>query len=242
LAIEAPGQVFVRGRGLDCEFGGSMRVTGTTSAPRTIGALHMRRGSISLAGRTLTFTDGTIDFNGGSLSDPSLHLVATSSTSSVTATLSIDGTAQAPKITLSSVPALPQDEVLSYLLFGRGVGRLGALEVAEIAAGLATLTGTGGAVGDPLNAVRQGLGLDRLSVGNSAKGSPTLEAGRYVAPGVYLGAQQSASGGGSQAVVQVDIAKGLKLQGTAGTGSSSATGAAGASNGTSVGLTYQFQY
>lgn len=242
LAIEAPGQVFVRGRGLDCEFGGSMRVTGTTSAPRTIGALHMRRGSISLAGRTLTFTEGTIDFNGGSLSDPSLHLVATSSTSSVTATLSIDGTAQAPKITLSSVPALPQDEVLSYLLFGSGVGRLGALEVAEIAAGLATLTGTGGAVGDPLNAVRQGLGLDRLSVGNSAKGSPTLEAGRYVAPGVYLGAQQSASGGGSQAVVQVDITKGLKLQGTAGTGSSSATGAAGASNGTSVGLTYQFQY
>ena len=242
LTIEAPGQVFVRGRGLDCEFGGSMRVTGTTSAPRTIGALHMRRGSISLAGRTLTFTEGTIDFNGGSLSDPSLHLVATSSTSSVTATLSIDGTAQAPKITLSSVPALPQDEVLSYLLFGSGVGRLGALEVAEIATGLATLTGTGGAVGDPLNAVRQGLGLDRLSVGNSKSGSPTLEAGRYVAPGIYLGAQQSASGGGSQAVVQVDIAKGLKLQGTAGTGSTSATGAAGASNGASVGLTYQFQY
>ena len=242
LTIEAPGQVFVRGRGLDCEFGGSMRVTGTATAPQTIGALHMRRGSISLAGRTLTFTEGTIAFNGGSLSDPSLHLVATSSTSTVVATLSIDGTAQAPKITLSSVPALPQDEVLSYLLFGSGVGRLGALEVAEIATGLATLTGSGGAVGDPLNAVRQGLGLDRLSVGSSANGSPTLEAGRYVAPGLYLGAQQSASGGGSQAVVQMDIAKGLKLQGTAGTGSSSATGAAGASSGTSVGLTYQFQY
>ncbi|HTI84648.1 MAG TPA: translocation/assembly module TamB domain-containing protein [Acetobacteraceae bacterium] len=242
LTIEAPGQVFVRGRGLDCEFAGSMRVTGTTSDPKTIGALHMRRGSISLAGRTLTFTEGMIAFNGGSLSDPSLHLVATSTTTTVVATLSIDGTAQAPKITLSSVPALPQDEVLSYLLFGSGVGKLGALEVAEIAAGLASLTGTGGSVGDPLNAVRQGLGLDRLSVGSSAKGSPTLEAGRYVAPGVYLGAQQSASGGGSQAVVQVDIAKGLKLQGTAGTGSNSATGAAGASSGTSVGLTYQFQY
>lgn len=242
LTIEAPGQVFVRGRGIDCEFAGSMRVTGTTSNPQTIGALHMRRGTISLAGRTLTFTEGTIAFNGGSLSDPSLHLVATSTTSAVVATLSIDGTAQAPKITLSSVPALPQDEVLSYLLFGSGTGKLGPLEVAEIATALASLTGTGGAAGDPLNAVRQGLGLDRLSVGSSAKGSPTLEAGRYVAPGVYLGAQQSASGGGSQAVVQVDIAKGLKLQGTAGTGSNSATGAAGASSGTSVGLTYQFQY
>ena len=70
----------------------------------------------------------------------------------------------------------------------------------------------------------------------------TLEAGRYLAPGVYLGAKQSASGGGAQANVQIDIAKGLKLEGTAGTGGTSAVGSAGSSNGTSVGLTYQFEY
>ena len=114
--------------------------------------------------------------------------------------------------------------------------------MAEIAAGLATLTGTGGSIGDPLNSVRQGLGLDRLSVANGSNGSPTLQAGRYIAPGVYLGAQQSASGGGTQATVQVDIAKGLKLQGTAGTSGGSATGAAGQSEGSGIGLTYQFQY
>lgn len=90
--------------------------------------------------------------------------------------------------------------------------------------------------------MRQGLGLDRLSVANGANGNPAVQAGRYVAPGVYVGAQQSTSGGGSQAVVQVDVAKGLKLQGTAGTSSNAATGSAGASDGTSIGLTYQFQY
>jgi translocation and assembly module TamB len=242
LTIDAPEQVFVRGRGLDAEFGGSMRITGTATVPITVGALHLRRGSLSLAGRTLDFTDGTVAFNGGSLTDPSLNLVATSSSGNVAATLTIGGTAQKPTITLSSVPQLPQDEVLAHLLFGSGVGKLGALEVAEIATGLATLTGTGGAIGDPLNSVRQGLGLDRLSVANGSNGSPTLQAGRYIAPGVYLGAQQSASGGGTQATVQVDITKGLKLQGTAGTSGGSATGAAGASEGTSIGLTYQFQY
>ena len=76
---------------------------------------------------------------------------------------------------------------------------------------------------------------------NGPGGSPALEAGRYIAPRVYLGARQSASGG-TQASVQVDIAKGLKLEGTAGTGTASATGASGASNGTSVGLTYRFDY
>ena len=242
LTVDAPEQVFVRGRGLDTEFGGSMRITGTATAPVTVGALHLRRGSLSLGGHTLDFTDGTIAFNGGSLTDPSLNLVATSSTENVTATLTIGGTAQKPTITLSSVPPLPQDEVLAHLLFGSGIGKLGALEVAEIATGLATLTGTGGSIGDPLNSVRQGLGLDRLSVANGSNGSPTLQAGRYIAPGVYLGAQQSASGGGTQATVQVDIAKGLKLQGTAGTSGGSATGAAGQSEGSGIGLTYQFQY
>jgi translocation and assembly module TamB len=133
--------------------------------------------------------------------------------------------------------------VLAHLLFGRGVGTLSPFEIAGIAAGLATLTGIGGSgIGDPLDKVRQGLGLDRLAVGSSSKGSPTLEVGRYLAPGVFVGAKQSASGGGSQATVQVDIAKGLKLEGTAGTGTASAIGASGASNGTGVGLSYQFEY
>ncbi len=243
LALDAPAQVFIRGRGLDAEFGGSMKIGGTADQPRTTGALEMRRGSLSIAGRTLDFAEGQISFNGGSIADPALHLVANSSNGNVTATLTISGTARYPKVALTSVPELPQDEVLAHLLFGSGIGQLGPFEIAGIAAGLATLTGTGGSgVGDPLDKVRQGLGLDRLAVGSGSSGNPTLEAGRYLAPGVYLGAKQSASGSGTQANVQIDIAKGLKLQGTAGTGASSAVGSAGESNGTSVGVTYQFEY
>jgi translocation and assembly module TamB len=240
IALDAQ-QIHVRGRGLDVEFAGAMKLGGTAGAPRTEGGLELRRGTVSLAGRSLDFKEGRISFDGGSITDPALHLVASSTSGNVIATLAIDGTAHDPKITLSSVPPLPQDEVLAQLLFGSGVGKLGALEVAQIAAGLATLTGAGGGIGDPLDKVRQGLGLDRLAVRNGANGNPALEAGRYVAPGVYLGARQGSSGG-SQASVQVDIAKGLKLEATAGAGGGSATGSAGASNGTSVGVTYQFEY
>jgi translocation and assembly module TamB len=239
VSLAAPGQVFVRGRGLDVEFGGAMKLAGTMAAPRTVGGLDLRRGGISLAGRSLDFTRGRISFNGGSVTDPSLDLVATSTSGNVTATLAIGGTAHDPKISLTSVPELPQDEVLAHLLFGSGVGRLGVLEVAQIASGLATLTGAGG-IGDPLDKVRQGLGLDRLGVTSGANGSPAVEAGRYIAPRVYLGVRQSASGG-SQARVQFDLTKRLKLDATAGTGSGSATGA-GESNGSGVGLTYQFEY
>ena len=68
-----------------------------------------------------------------------------------------------------------------------------------------------------------------------------LEAGRYLAPGVHVGVKQGATGGETQATVQIDIAKGLKLETTAGTGSSSASGGSSGS-GASVGVTYQFEY
>jgi translocation and assembly module TamB len=172
---------------------------------------------LNLAVRALDFKEGAITFNGSNITDPAIHLVATSTSANIVAILAVDGTAHDPKITLSSVPYLPQDEVLARLLFGKSVGSLGPLEIAGIATGLATITGAGGGIGDPLDKMRQGLGLDRLAVGSDAKVGATLEAGRYLAPGVYLGAKQSAFGGGAQASVQVDIAKGLKLEDTGGT-------------------------
>ena len=90
--------------------------------------------------------------------------------------------------------------------------------------------------------MRRSFGLDRLSVGSSASGAPALEAGRYLAPGVYLGAKQSASGGGTEATVQIDIAKGLKLETTVGNGTGSATGSGNGGDGARVGITYQFEY
>jgi len=156
-------------------------------------------------------------------------------------TLTVSGSAKDPKITLSSVPDMPQDEILAQLLFNTSTSKLSPLQLAEIAAALAQLSGATSSF-DPLGSIRSTLGLDRLSVGSNSSGNPTLEAGSYLARGVYVGAKQSASGGGSQATVQIDLAKGLKLETTAGSGSSSATGSTSSADAASVGLTYQFEY
>ena len=102
----------------------------------------------------------------------------------------------------------------------------------------------GGGFSDPLEAIRKGLGLDTLSVGGGTGNSgPTLQAGRYVAPGVFVGARQGTSGTSTQALVQVDITKGLKLEGTVGTGANTNPGATPEdSGGSSLGLKYQLEY
>ncbi len=247
LGVEAPGQIFVRGHGLDAELGGALHVGGTSAAPAVSGAFDMRRGSFDLAGISLTFTKGRVGFNGAGVGhriDPALDFTAQSVVGSTVAMLNVGGYASAPKISLSSTPPLPQDQVLALILFGQDTKSLSALQIAQVAAALASLTGSGGGGFDPLGTVRKSLGLDRLSIGGgNDNAGASVEAGKYVARGVYVGAKQATSGGGSQAEVQIDLTRRLKLLTTVGTGGAT-TGVITPENdpGSSVALKYQFQY
>ena len=93
---------------------------------------------------------------------------------------------------------------------------------AAIAQAVAAMGGVGGGF-DALGTVRRTLGLDRLAVGSATGGSATggtetqttVEAGRYIANGIYVGAKQNLSGG-TQTQVQVDITDRLKAYNEAG--------------------------
>jgi translocation and assembly module TamB len=246
IIVDAPSNIFVRGKGLDAEMGGKLTITGTSAAPQIAGGFDMRNGTFSLAGANLTFTKGSIGFNGSSSAgkiDPTLNFVADNYANGYDAQLHITGYADNPKITLTSTPDLPQDEILAHLLFGTSMTNLSPFQIAEIGAALAELSGATGS-GGPLGSLRKGLGLDRLSVGGGSGSGPTVEAGKYVAKGVYVGAKQATGGGGgTQALVQIDITRHLKLNTTLGTGGGSAQGATPQNDpGSSVGLSYGFEY
>jgi translocation and assembly module TamB len=98
----------------------------------------------------------------------------------------------------------------------------------------------------PLTSLRGGLGLDRLSLGSGSgpTSGTTVEAGKYVSRNIYVGARQGISGG-TQAQVQIDLTRNLKAQATvsAGTSATATQGATAAQDsGSSVGLSYQFDY
>jgi translocation and assembly module TamB len=149
----------------------------------------------------------------------------------------------APKIAISSVPELPQDEALAQILFGQSVKQLTPFQLAGLAQAAASLTGAGGGL-DPLAAVRKRLGLDRLSAGAGTGGKgASLQAGKYLANGVYVGAQQNSSGG-TRAQVQIDLTKHLKVDTVIGTGGAAPSTGITPDNdpGSSIGLTYQLEY
>jgi translocation and assembly module TamB len=258
IAVDAPRAVFVGGRGLNAELGGALHVGGTSEEPGISGGFDMRNGTINMAGSTLTFTSGRVSFNGTGLKkriDPTLDFTATSVSNGVTYMLNVGGYADAPVITLSSTPEQPQDQILSRLLFGADPAQLSTLQVAQIAAALATMSGVGGGH-NPLTAVQRKLRLDRLAISSNSTSTPTaagpsaqgtntgatIEAGRYVSSRVYVGGKQFTTGT-TQAQVQVDLTKSLKIQTTVGTGGGTVQGETPQNDpGSSIGLSYQFEY
>jgi len=245
ISLSAPDQIFLHGRGVEAELGGTLKLSGTVARPKPEGGFTLRRGQYTLAGTALTFTSGRISFDGHLPIDPTLDFAAQSVSSSETATLAITGTASRPVITLSAVPELPQDEVLAQLLFHRSASSLSPVQLAQIATGLAQLADIGGAGSfDPLGLVRRTLGLDVLSVSSTPGSGTSIEAGRNIAHGVYLGAKQTAGGVGSQATVRLDLAPGLRLEADLGVAPAAAAAPAPGAppTGNQVGISYEFQY
>ena len=245
ISLTAPDQIFLHGHGVEAELGGTLKLSGTAADPKPQGGFNLKRGTYTLAGTALTFTSGRVSFDGHLPVDPTLDFAAQSISASETATLAITGTASSPVITLSAVPELPQDEVLAQLLFHRSASSLSPVQLAQIAAGLAQLADIGGSGSfDPLGMVRRTLGLDVLSVSSTPGSGTSIEAGRNIAHGVYVGAKQTAGGIGSQATVRLDLAPGLRLEADLGVApAAAATPTPGAPpTGNQVGITYEFQY
>jgi len=248
LTIRATGPVILRGRGIDADLGGNLEIGGLARAPRIGGGFEMKRGTLTLAGQVLSFTSGKVTFDGTGVRgrlDPALDFVANETSGGITATLAVGGYVSQPKITLSSSPRLPQDEVLARLLFQQSAKQLSPLQLAEGAQALASISGFGSGF-SPLASLRGGLGLDRLSVesGNGTTSGTTVEAGKYVSRNVYIGAKQGISGG-TEAQVQIDLTKNLKAQATvsAGANAKATQGAVAAQESSgSFGLSYQFDY
>ncbi|MBK8637558.1 MAG: translocation/assembly module TamB domain-containing protein [Chromatiaceae bacterium] len=226
LSLAAPRGVYIRGKGVDAELGGELQVGGNLDQPAIAGGFNLIRGEYILVGQTLKFSRGRIGLDGAAGLDPTLDLEARVTAAGSTAILGVKGTATEPRIVLSGEPELPQDEILSRLLFGVAGTRLSPWQTAQVGLAAARLAGLGPKGPGLLESARTTLGLDRLSVGTDKDGGTTAEAGRQLSERVYLGARQGTRAGETQGVLRIELTPSLRLETDIGASSSSRAGIA----------------
>ncbi|WP_240653129.1 translocation/assembly module TamB domain-containing protein [Sphingomonas crocodyli] len=183
IKADARNQLMVTGLGLDSEWRANVQIGGQLDNPAISGRADLVRGGYEFAGRRFDLDRGSIRFLGQAPPDPVLDIVAKANINGVSATISVTGTGLRPEINFTSVPSLPEDELLSRLLFGTSITNLSAPEALQLAAAVNSLRSSGGGL-DPINAVRKATGLDRLRI---LPADPTTGQGTSLSVGKYIG-------------------------------------------------------
>jgi translocation and assembly module TamB len=225
LTVSAPNRVFLRGRGVDAELGGELKIAGLSTAPRVSGGFDMRRGTLAMLGVQLTFSSGKVVLAGDAM--PELDMTAQTTAGDITAYIAVTGPAAKPVFAFTSSPALPQDEILSRVLFQKPTGNLSAFQALQLANAVASLSGGG----DVFEKMRKNLGVDSLDVSSNASGGPVVGARRAINDRLSVGVKSGSRPQDNGVTLDLDITRHLRLQ-----------GGMDASGGSTAGVGAQYEY
>ncbi len=212
ITINAPARIFVRGRGLDAELGGTLTLGGTTANVIPQGQFDLIRGRLSILNQRFDLTEGYAALQGGFV--PFIRLVATTTAATGTViNIVIEGPANEPTVTFTSNPELPQDEILAQLIFGRDLSSISPLQAVQLASAVGTLAGRGGT--GLVDQFRQGLGLDDFDITSDADGNAAVRAGKYLSENVYTDVTLGADGS-ADVTINLDVTDNLTARGSVG--------------------------
>ena len=174
--------------------------------PQVTGGFDLLRGSLTLLGQRLVFTRGQVRFHGDVI--PELDLVAETNAADITARIAVTGPATQPAFAITSQPSLPQDEILSRILFQRPSGSLSGFQALELANAVATLSGSF----DAFEGLRKTLGVDSLDISTSATGGALVGVTRAINDRISVGVTTGARPWDNGVNVNLDVTRHLRLQ------------------------------
>lgn len=212
INVEADNRIFVRGWGLDAEFGGALNITGDLSAPLINGSFSSIRGRYEEFGKRFDLERASLRFQGTVPPSPYLDIVAVTNTADVQASINLSGRFQKPELTLSSVPSLPQDEILARILFGRDMSRITPFQAIQLKNTLDRFTGNGGGGFDPASLLRSATGLDDIRVDTDEEGAASVGVGKYLTDKVYLEFEKGSGETSGAAKIQVEVTPNINVE------------------------------
>ena len=187
LTITASQRAYLRGLGLDAELQGEVNVKGNAKVLVYSGKLNTMRGRFEVFGKKFILERGDINIANSLLM---LDVTGVYTRGDIEVRATISGPSDKLKLRLSANPNMPEDEILAFVVFGKRINEISALEALQLAVALQSLRGTGPSFFNPIVAVRDLIGADRLSIGSEqvdAGGQGvTVGVGKYLNDNVYF--------------------------------------------------------
>lgn len=185
--------VSVNAYGFEGKLSGSLELLERPSRPVTaIGSISVYDSSYTLYGQKLNIEHGAFIYNGGDVGNPGLSLQVKrsitdpSAGSQVSVGAQVAGTLTAPDFRLFATPAMPDSEILSYLLLGRSMQSASSTSSEDLQLQALLMLGARGtnAIGESL---QDNLGIDEVSLSSDPTTRETsFYIGKYLSPKLYV--------------------------------------------------------
>jgi len=204
-SVEAARNIYISSSTFSSEWGLDIQASGAVGKPDLTGQASLLDGTAFVFNRRFNLDGGQVVFS-GSPGDARADLTASHTRPGFSATAHIEGPVRSPSITLTSEPALPEDEILSRLLFDESVSELGAFEAAQLAAQL-----SGQSLLNIVGQLRDLAGIDRLSVSTDPDGNLAVTGGVRIGDDVYVEVGTAGASALGQALVEWQLTPDLSV-------------------------------
>ncbi len=194
LSVDLGDRFRFRGAGADLLLAGRLGVNSEPLTPlRVTGTVRVVDGTYEAFGRRLQITRGIVNFN-GPVGNPNLNIRAMRLNQEVEAGVEVTGTVRLPRVRLVSEPNVPDEDKLSWLMFGYGAESAAAGQQQQLSGGAlggAALGMLGSKAG---KGIVQRFGIDEFSIGPSTAGlsdQQVVSVGKAVSEKISVGYEQS---------------------------------------------------
>jgi translocation and assembly module TamB len=241
-------KVFVKVAGIDAQLGGTIDLS-MSSLDRitSTGEIKVVKGRYRTYGVNLEIVRGRLFFPGGPINRPSLDFLALRTIGDVRAGVTVAGTLQKPVTKLYSEPAMPDVDVLAYIVLGHPLGSSG--EQANLVAQAAGALLTSSQATVLQEKIKNMLGLSTLEIQGGVGGTTSymgykplqvtppgaipatqmpgitetvLTVGKYLTPQLYISYGKSLFTGNNLFRIRYDIFKQWQIETQTGSGESGA--------------------
>jgi translocation and assembly module TamB len=230
ILLDAPQEVRIEGNHLLSEWKGSVHITGTTDKPLLNGVLRISRGQFDFNGKEFNLSQGSIQFAGPPGKKTTLYVVATKEIDRIRAEIIVKGPVNKLAISFRSNPPLAEREVLSYILFGRGLSDITPGEGEQLSQSFTSLNTQSSQQTDFLSRLRKNMGIDRLDItrldpldltsDSSENHSLSLQIGRYISipfgpnnkKKVFVSYNKSINAEDDRVALETELRKNIKAQ------------------------------
>jgi autotransporter translocation and assembly factor TamB len=214
MQVSAPNKIFIKGKGIESEWQGNLKLSGSFANLIAEGSLQLMHGKFSFAGRHFDLIKGAVMFDKKN-AEPQIHVVGEMKIQNVTLIANVKGSLTGPEITFTSNPPLPISSIISMLLFGKEAAEISGTQAEQIMAAINTINQNQPASKET---TRKSLGIDRFSIATSAVknieeiNKVAIQVGQYLINGLLITVSQGTEQDISTIIVEVDLLHGFVLQ------------------------------